>query len=168
MRSTAPPCWYCGGVLQELVHVLEPETAPDHEHLQPVQQLRDLLGQRVVGLVLGGEPHLARLFEDLLALCMDARVERGDRCRACWTRRGLLAQLGEQLVERLHRSSPLTPPSLMGRAPSDCARPFPLLHPALTVRREELLLPTVARRRAERIARYDGRYHATRSPRASA
>src|SRR4051812_21287992 len=125
MRSTAPPCWYCGGVLQELVHVLEPGTAADHEDLQPVQQLRDFLPNRFIALVLGGEPHLARLFEDLLALCMDARVECGDRCRACWTRRGLLAQLGEQLVERLHRSSPLTASSLMGRVLSDGARPVP-------------------------------------------
>src|SRR4051794_11346676 len=116
------PCWAkrCGACallartacdfLQELVHVFEPETAAQHEHLQPVQQLRDLLGQRVVGLVFGGEPHLACLFEDLLALRVDARLERGDRGRTCRARCGLLAQLREQLVEGLHASSPLTLP----------------------------------------------------------
>ena len=45
-----------------------------------VQQLRDLLGERVVGLVLGGQPDLAGLLEDLLALGVHARRRARRRC----------------------------------------------------------------------------------------
>src|ERR687894_3096088 len=46
-----------------LVDVLERDLAPDHEDLDPVEQLGDLLGKGVVGLVLGGQPDLPGLLE---------------------------------------------------------------------------------------------------------
>ena len=41
------------------------------------------LGQRVIALVFGGQPHLAGLLEDLLAQSVHAAVERRDRAAAC-------------------------------------------------------------------------------------
>src|SRR4051812_44441304 len=99
----------CASVLsQVLVDVLERDPAADHDDLDPVEQLRDLLGQRVVRLVLGGQPHLAGLLEQLLALRVDTGVERGHRARPLRAGGGLLGQLREQLVEGLHRRTPLT------------------------------------------------------------
>src|SRR5690606_3343205 len=56
---------------QMLVDVLELQSPPHHQHLHPIQQLRDLLGQLLVGLVFGGDPHLAGLLDHLFALRMD-------------------------------------------------------------------------------------------------
>src|ERR1700754_3415825 len=104
IRVLLVPC--C--VLQELVNVFERDLAPEHEDLDAVEQLGDLLGQRVVGLVLGGQPHLAGLLEQLLALRVHPRVESRDRARALRAGGGLLGQLDEQLVEGLHVRSLLT------------------------------------------------------------
>ena len=49
------------------VDVFEREPAGEHEHLQVVQQLGDLLGRSLRRLVLGRHPRLGRLLDDLLA-----------------------------------------------------------------------------------------------------
>ena len=68
------------------------------------KQLADLLGQLVVTLVVGGQPHLAGLFEDLLAQSVYAAVERGDSAAVGGPGSRFVAQLGEQRVEGLHGS----------------------------------------------------------------
>src|SRR5690349_9877027 len=84
------------------VHVVEREAARKHEHLGPVEELADLLGQRLVALVFGGQPHLAGFLEDLLADAVHPAVQRGDGAAACGPSAGPLAELGEQGVEGLH------------------------------------------------------------------
>src|SRR3954452_13266816 len=88
-----------------LVDVGELQAPPDHDHLGAVEELGDLLGEGVVRLVLGGQPHLAGLLEELLALGVHPGIESGDGARSGGAGPGLLTQLGEQLVERLHRWS---------------------------------------------------------------
>src|SRR6476469_1784001 len=73
-----------------------------HEHLQVVEQLADLLRGAVRRLVLRGHPDLGRLLDDLLPDGVHARVEGRDGPRTLGARRGLLAELGVQLVEGLH------------------------------------------------------------------
>ena len=46
------------------VHVLERKTLRQHQHLQVVQQLRDLFSCSLVRLVLGRHPHLSGLFDE--------------------------------------------------------------------------------------------------------
>src|SRR5436853_450161 len=62
---------------QVRVHVVERETAGEHEDLQVVQQLADLLGGPLGALVLGRHPDLARLLDHLLADRVDAGVQLG-------------------------------------------------------------------------------------------
>src|SRR6478609_3229578 len=88
--------------LQMSVDLLQPDPATDHDHLDPVQQLGNLKGQRVVALVFCGQPHLAGLLDQFLALCVHTGVQRGHGARALRTGHGSLAQLGEQRVEGLH------------------------------------------------------------------
>src|SRR5690349_20207388 len=84
------------------VHVVERQTAREHQHLGPVEELADLLGQRLVAFVFGGQPHLAGFLEDLLADTVHPAVQRGDGAAACGPRTGPLTELGEQGVEGLH------------------------------------------------------------------
>src|SRR3954451_1372580 len=84
------------------VDVVEGETARNHQHLRPVQELADLPGQRVITLVLGGEPHLASLLEDLLAKPVHPTVQCLDGATTCRTGARALAEFGEQRVEGLH------------------------------------------------------------------
>ena len=84
------------------VHVLELQPPADHQHLHPVQQLRDLLGEGLVALVLGGNPHFTGFFEHLLALRMDACVQRRHCARTFRAMRGAVLQLGEQGFEGFH------------------------------------------------------------------
>src|SRR5690606_37464301 len=51
------------GRSQMLVHVLQAQTLRQHEDLQVVQELRDLLRRLHVALVLGGHPHLGGLLD---------------------------------------------------------------------------------------------------------
>src|SRR5690348_12379150 len=60
---------------QMSVDVVESQPAAEHDHLQAVEQLADLQRQVVIGLVLGGDPHLARLFQHLLALRVHAGIK---------------------------------------------------------------------------------------------
>jgi len=78
-----------------LINVLEAKAPADCHHLQPVQQLGDLFGQLLIRLVLGGQPYFASLFDDLLALEMDAGVERFDGAGAFWAGACLLTKLRE-------------------------------------------------------------------------
>src|SRR5690606_11602347 len=75
-----------------------------HHHLQVVEQLRHLLGGGFVGLVLGGHPHLGRLLDDLLADEVHAGIELVDGSGSGGAGLGLVAQLGEQVLERFHAS----------------------------------------------------------------
>ena len=57
----------------------------------------DLVGQRVVGFMLGRQPHLTGLFEHLLALRMYARVQRGDGPGSGGTCRSSILELAKDL-----------------------------------------------------------------------
>ena len=67
-----------------------------------VEQLADLLGGPLRALVLGGHPGLGGLLDQLLADRMDAGVELLHGAGALGPGLGLLAQLGPELLERLH------------------------------------------------------------------
>src|SRR3954469_7380398 len=84
------------------VDVVERETGREHQDLRVVQQLAELLGGPLGPLVLGGHPGLGALLDQLLADRMDAGVEGGDGAAALRARLGLLAELGPELLERLH------------------------------------------------------------------
>ena len=84
------------------VDVGEADAAGEHQHLGVVEQLAELLGRPLGGLVLGGHPRLGGLLDQLLADRMDAGVELGDRAGSGGTAGGLLGELGPQLFERLH------------------------------------------------------------------
>src|SRR4249919_2533881 len=66
-----------GADSEVLVDVCEVQAAPDHDDLGAVEKLGDLLGERVVRLVLGGQPDLAGLLEELLSLGVHPGVDRG-------------------------------------------------------------------------------------------
>src|SRR3569623_689785 len=91
---------------QVRVHVVQRQAAGEHEDLQVVQQLADLLGGALRSLVLGGHPHLAGLLDHLLAARVDASVELGHGARALGTTHRRVRQLGEQRVEGLHGRPP--------------------------------------------------------------
>src|SRR5664279_1187218 len=59
--------------LQMPIDLLQADASADHDHLGAVEQLGDLQRQGVVTLVFGGQPHLAGLLQQLLALSMHAR-----------------------------------------------------------------------------------------------
>jgi hypothetical protein len=60
------------------VDVFERQSRGQHEDLGVVEQLADLLGRALGGLVLGGHPGLGGLLDDLLADGVDTGVEGGD------------------------------------------------------------------------------------------
>src|SRR6478735_1035881 len=103
-------------VLQVGVDVVERDALGEHEDLQMVEQLADLLRGLGRRLVLGRHPHLGRLLHDLLADGVDAGVELRDRARAVGSGRGLLGQLGIQLLKALHG-----PAAYGGRRRGPCA-----------------------------------------------
>src|SRR3954467_10716472 len=84
------------------VDVVERDALGEHEDLQMVEQLADLLGRLVVRLVLGGHPHLGCLLDDLLADRVDPGVELRDGARPRGSRLRLLGQLRIQLLKALH------------------------------------------------------------------
>ncbi|MBG9885176.1 hypothetical protein ABE10_00955, partial [Bacillus toyonensis] len=86
------------------VDVRQGQALRDHEDLEVVKQLRDLLGRGLVALVLGRHPHLGRLFDDLLADRVDPAVELTDGARALRAFLGLAAQFREEFVEGFHPS----------------------------------------------------------------
>src|SRR3954462_7436093 len=88
---------------QMSVDVLGAETAREEHHLQVVQELRDLLGQALVGLVLRRHPDLRGLLHDLLADRVHAGVELRDGAGSGRPGLGLGRELGEQVVEGLPR-----------------------------------------------------------------
>src|SRR4051812_21851636 len=88
---------------QMSVDVLGTETAREEHHLQVVQELRDLLGQALVGLVLRRHPDLRGLLHDLLADRVHAGVELRDGAGSGGPGLRLGRELGEQVVEGLHR-----------------------------------------------------------------
>src|SRR6476620_799557 len=90
------------GGLQVGVDVVERDALGEHEDLQMVEQLADLLGGLVVRLVLRGHPDLGRLLDDLLADRVDAGVELGNGARPVGPGRRLVGQLGIQLLKALH------------------------------------------------------------------
>src|SRR5687767_5608621 len=94
--------WGCTGFSEVGVDVVEGESAREHQHLGVVEQLADLERGGVLALVLGGHPRLGGLLDQLLADRMDAGIELLDGSRAFGSGRGLLAQLGPELLERLH------------------------------------------------------------------
>src|SRR4051794_22608528 len=97
MRSSAME-----GSSEVSVDVVEPDARGQHEHLGVVQELADLLGGAVAALVLGGHPGLRGLLDQLLPAGMDTGVELAHRAGALGTGPCPLAQLGPELVERLH------------------------------------------------------------------
>src|SRR5919107_293540 len=118
-RSISSPCpcyeAQCGraGRSKVLVDVGEVQTTADHQDLRAVEELGDLLGQGVVRLVLGGQPDLAGLLEQLLTLRVHPCLERGDRAGPGGPGGRLLGELVEQLVERLHGCHILGRPVLL-------------------------------------------------------
>ena len=78
------------------------EPLRDHEDLQVVQQLRDLLGRFCVALVLGGHPDFGGLLDDFLTNGVYAGVEFTNGSRTFWAGPGLLSELGEEFVESFH------------------------------------------------------------------
>src|SRR5690625_2118535 len=101
MRSTFPPSPGTGGVRggrervmggssaervatdgsQMSVDVLEGDALGDHHHLEVVEQLADLFGGLVEGLVLAGYPHFCGLLDDLLA---DMEIGRASCRERVW------------------------------------------------------------------------------------
>ena len=79
------------------------EAFAQHQHLDPVQQLADLLSSTVRRLVLRGHPHLSSLFDDLLALVMDAVIQGDDGSRVGGPLGLALSELSEEFVEGFHR-----------------------------------------------------------------
>ena len=79
--------------------VLQGEAARDHHDLHVVQQLLDLLGRAVVGLVLGRHPDLGGLLDDLLADRVHAAVELADGAGPLGPLGGDPGQLAEQVIE---------------------------------------------------------------------
>src|SRR4029077_17793477 len=71
-----------GGALQMLVNLLQRDAATDHDHLGPVDQLRNLQCGTVMCPVLGGDPDLTGLLEQLLALRMHTCIECVDSAGA--------------------------------------------------------------------------------------
>src|SRR5918998_196525 len=83
------------GTSQVAVDVAGADPAAQHEHLNAVEQLGDLLRQPLIGLVFGGDPHLASLLEQFLALGVHSVVQRRHRARPGWPGAGTLGELGE-------------------------------------------------------------------------
>src|SRR3954453_5635609 len=106
MRSTGPGLLRGRVVLQVGVDVVERQAPGEHEDLHPVEQLADLLGGALEGLVLGGHPGLGGLLDHLLARRVDAVGDGGHGARGRVPRGDLPRQLGEQLVEALHARPP--------------------------------------------------------------
>src|SRR5206468_2755312 len=73
----------------------------DHQDLQVVDQLADLLGGALAALVLGGHPHLGGLLDDLLADGVHAGLHQFDGARARGAGGGLGGQFGVELLEAL-------------------------------------------------------------------
>src|SRR4051794_26522473 len=65
-RSTGPTS-RTGEFLQVSVDVIQRQSGRQHQHLDVVEQLRDLLRRSLRALVLGGHPRLGGLLDDLLA-----------------------------------------------------------------------------------------------------
>ena len=74
----------------------------EHENLHMVEELRNLLGRCLIALVLRGHPDLCSLLDDLLADGVHAGIKTFHSAGTGGPGLGLLAQLGEQLVESLH------------------------------------------------------------------
>jgi hypothetical protein len=91
-----------GDPSQVTVDVVEVDAASEHEHLEVVEELGDLLGGAVLALVFGRHPDLRRFLDDLLADRVDAGIQGRDGARALGARPGLVGELGEQLIEGLH------------------------------------------------------------------
>src|SRR5579884_1475105 len=122
--------------LQVGVDLVEGDAAGEHEHLEVVEQLADLLGGAVGALVFGGHPHLGGLFDDLLADGVDAGLHEFDRTGPGGGRGDLLGQLGVQLLEALsaHCSpSPLSV-SAVATALSAASRPLSSAEPGSPAR----------------------------------
>src|SRR3954454_18977588 len=106
IRSMCTCLWKEAGAraihLEMSVDVLERDSLAQHDHLDPVEELADLLGRAVGRLVLRRHPHLGGFLDHLLALLVDAGVQRDDRARTARTGALPLGKLGEQLVEGLH------------------------------------------------------------------
>src|SRR5690606_183475 len=94
--------WVRAGGSELSVDVFERDALGDHHHLHVIEQLADLHGGVLIGLVLAGHPHLGGLFDDLLADLMDPAIEFADGARPLRSGTGLLSQLGEQCLEILH------------------------------------------------------------------
>lgn len=90
----------------------------NHEHLQVVDQLRDLGCRLFVGLVLGGHPYFRCFFDDLLADAVHSEIEFGNSRGALWSRNGFLAELSEQRVEGFHASTVPDARHCQSRSPS--------------------------------------------------
>src|SRR3954469_4281907 len=84
------------------VDVVQRQTPRQHEHLHPIEELADLLGGPLEGLVLGRHPRLGGLLDHLLAGGVHAVADRGDGPRGGVAGGDLAGQLGEELVEGLH------------------------------------------------------------------
>src|SRR5690606_7441559 len=91
--------------LEMRVDVFERESLSEHENLEVVQQLADLLSAGGVGLVFGGHPRLGGFLHDLLANCVHSSVEPRDSVAPLGAGDRLLAQLSKQRFERLHAST---------------------------------------------------------------
>src|SRR5918998_511072 len=100
--------------------LLQGPAAGQHEDLDPVEELADLLGGALGALVLGGHPGLGGLLDDLLARGVHAVADRRDRARRRVAGGDLGGELGEQLVEGLHARLPSA-----GRIEKPVAREFP-------------------------------------------
>ena len=81
------------------IHLVQRDSPADHDDLGAVQQLRDLQGEAVIVLVLGGDPDLPRLLEQLLALRMHPGVERIHGAGAGRSGGGPVGEFREQGIE---------------------------------------------------------------------
>src|SRR6476661_1960860 len=84
------------------VHVLERDPLAQHDDLNAVEQLADLLRGALGRLVFRSEPYLGGFLDDLLALLVHTGVERGNGRRAVRALSLPVGEFGEELVEGLH------------------------------------------------------------------
>src|SRR5690348_8990349 len=84
------------------VDVVEGHAGREHQDLGVVEQLADLLRRPFLALVLGGHPGLGGFLDQLLPAGMHATVELSHGPGSLGSGPSLLAQLGPELVERLH------------------------------------------------------------------
>jgi hypothetical protein len=89
-----------------LVNVLKGQPFGDHQYLQVVEQLGNLLGRGFIRFILGSHPDLGSFLNHFLADTVDAGFKFGDGSGASGPGCGFLTELGKKGFEGLHGIKP--------------------------------------------------------------